>query len=278
MLYDPTRSIKDQYTYKPEIAAQMIKKLLLQIGQDRGVEYEEDRLNEVAKLFLNIVITYEVKSDWLPAIRDVLMYDMNIPRNYIASHFLVNTINTYLNDLKWTPAETIMAGIGQSITQVTPIAVARYASAIANGGTVYDAQIIDKIIDPDGNIVLDKQPVIANQIITNSAYFTAIHKGMEEVTSIENDGTAAEQFSKAKYPIAAKTGTSQRTDLDLENNSWLVTYAPHENPKIVVVVYIQNGYAGARSAHAAIETIEYYLDSLQYVETNQIASDNSLSD
>jgi len=101
---------------------------------------------------------------------------------------------------------------------------------------------------------------------------------MEEVTSIENDGTAAEQFNTAKYPIAAKTGTSQRTDLDLENNAWLVTYAPHENPKIVVVVYIQNGYAGARSANAAIKTIEYYLDSLQYVETNVIASDNSLSD
>ncbi|MBQ6717140.1 MAG: hypothetical protein IJN21_11535, partial [Clostridia bacterium] len=183
-----------------------------------------------------------------------------------------------LNDLKWTPAETIMAGIGQSITQVTPIAVARYASAIANGGTVYDAQIIDKIIDPEGNIVLDKQPVVVNRIITNEAYFAAIHKGMEEVTSIENDGTAAEQFAKAKYPIAAKTGTSQRTDLDLENNAWLVTYAPHENPKIVVVVYIQNGYAGARAAHAAIETIEYYLDSLQYVETNVISSDNSLSD
>ena len=277
-LYDPTRSIKDQYTYKPEIATQMIKKLLLEVGADRGVEYEEDRLDEVAKMLLDIVISYEVKSDWLPAIRDVLMYDMNLPRNYISGHFLVNTINTYLNDLKWTPAETIMAGIGQSITQVTPIAVARYASAIANGGTVYDAQIIDKIIDPEGNIVLDKQPVIANQIITNSAYFTAIHKGMEEVTSIENDGTAAEQFNTAKYPIAAKTGTSQRTDLDLENNAWLVTYAPHENPKIVVVVYIQNGYAGARSANAAIKTIEYYLDSLQYVETNVIASDNSLSD
>ena len=68
------------------------------------------------------------------------------------------------------------------------------------------------------------------------------------------------------------------TELDLENNSWLVTYAPHDDPKIVVVVYIQNGYAGARSAHAAIETIEYYLDSLQYVETNKISSDNSLSD
>ena len=81
------------------------------------------------------------------AIRDILLYDMNLPRNYIASHFMVNTINTYLNDLKWTPAETIMAGIGQSITQVTPIAVARYTAAIANGGTVYDPLIASLAID-----------------------------------------------------------------------------------------------------------------------------------
>lgn len=132
------------------------------MGADRGIEYDDDRLNEVAKSILDIVITYDSKSEWLPAIRDILLYDMNLPRNYISSHFMVNTINTYLNDLKWTPAETIMAGIGQSVTQVTPIAVARYTAAIANGGTVYDAQIIDKVIDADGNIVVQKEPVVAN--------------------------------------------------------------------------------------------------------------------
>ena len=255
----------------------MIKKLFLRVGADRGIEYDDDRLNEVAKSILDIVITYDSKSEWLPAIRDILLYDMNLPRNYISSHFMVNTINTYLNDLKWTPAETIMAGIGQSVTQVTPIAVARYTAAIANGGTVYDAQIIDKVIDADGNIVVQKEPVVANQIVTSQAYFDAIHEGMEEVTSVENDGTAAAQFANSRYKIAAKTGTSQRTKLDLENNAWLVTYAPADDPKIVVVVYIQNGYAGARAAKAAIKTIEYYLDSLQYVETNTISADNSLS-
>ena len=90
---------------------------------------------------LNIVTSYETKQEWLPAIREILLYDVKLPANYISSHFMVNTINTYLNDLKWTPTETIMVGIGQSVTQVTPIAVARYVSAIANNGIVYDAQI-----------------------------------------------------------------------------------------------------------------------------------------
>ncbi|MBR4236454.1 MAG: hypothetical protein IKR85_10420 [Clostridia bacterium] len=277
-LYDPSRSIDDQYTYKPQIAAAMIKRLLQRVAADRGTEYSDEFLDDIATKMLNIVTSYETKAEWLPAIREILLYDVKLPSNYISSHFMVNTINTYLNDLKWTPTETIMVGIGQSVTQVTPIAVARYVSAIANNGIVYDAQIIDKIIDAEGNVVHEKDPVVANRIITSQAYFDAIHKGMEEVTSIENDGTAADQFKNAKYPIAAKTGTSQRTELDLENNSWLVCYAPVEEPKIVVVVYIQNGYAGAYASQAAITTIEYYLDSLNYTEANTIVSDNSLAD
>ncbi|MBQ3761812.1 MAG: hypothetical protein II875_07370 [Clostridia bacterium] len=277
MLYDPDRSIEDQYTYKPQIAAAMIKRLLQQVAADRGIEYEDDYLDEIATAFLNIVTTYDSKAEWLPAIREILLYDLKLPSNYIASHYMVNTINTYLNDLKWTPTETIMVGIGQSITQVTPIAVARYVCAIANNGTVFDAQIIDKVIDANGNIVLEKEPKIVNQIVTSQAYFDAIHEGMREVTSVENDGTAAQQFASAKYKIAAKTGTSQRTDLDLENNAWLVCYAPVDDPQIVVVVYIQNGYAGAYSSQAAITTIEYYLDSLNYTETNTISPDNSLA-
>ena len=101
---------------------------------------------------------------------------------------------------------------------------------------------------------------------------------MREVTAVENDGTAADQFKNARYKIAAKTGTSQRTDLDLENNAWLVTYAPADDPKIVVVVYIQNGYAGAYASQAAITTIEYYLDSLNYTEPVTVQTDDSLAD
>ena len=102
---------------------------------------------------------------------------------------------------------------------------------------------------------------------------------MENVTSTQNEGTAAEQFKNAKYPIAAKTGTAQRTELDVENNSWLVCYAPTEDPQIVVVVYIQNGYAGARSAPAAIKVIEYYLDNMLGGEESSAAlKDNSIAD
>ena len=275
-LYDPDRAINDQYTAKPIFIANAIRETLLEVGADRGIEYDDERLDKAVKSLLDITTQYGQKSDWYQPIREVLLYDMNIPSEYISSHYMVNTFVTYLQDVYWTPNETIMLAIGQSITQVTPVAVARYTCAIVNYGTVYDAQIVDKIISADGEIILDKEPVVANQIDVDRAYYDAIQLGMQQVTSQQNEGTAAAQFAEAKYPTAAKTGTSERTELDVENNAWLVTYAPYDDPKIVVVVYIQNGYAGARAGQAALDVIEYYLDNLGGYESTNVDEEYTL--
>lgn len=277
MLYDPTRDVNDQYTAKPMLAAKAIREKIEDIAIARGTEFPEETVDEVVNTLLLISVSYEQKSDWNRPIRECLQYDLGLPADYISNNYLVNTMVTYLQDIFWVPNETIMCGIGQSITQLTPICVARYVSAIVNGGTVYDAQIVDKIIAADGTIVLDKEPVVANRIETDSTYFELIREGMEDVTSMEDGGTAAKYFQNAKYDIAAKTGTSQRTELDVENNAWLVTYAPADDPQIVVVVYIQNGYAGSHASPAAIEVIEYYLDSLGYSEDTEIAQEYTIA-
>ena len=170
-----------------------------------------------------------------------------------------------------------MCGIGQSITQVTPISMARYVAAVANGGTVYNAQIVDKIVSPTGEIVLEKQPVVANVIEGADQYFAAIREGMEDVSSGE-EGTATAYFAGAKYMPAAKTGTSQRTLLDVENNAWIVAYAPIDNPKIAVAVYVQNGYAGSRAAKAAWHVSDAYLDYMNESLSTTAPGEYTLAD
>ena len=278
MLYDPDNSPTWQNTAKPLLTYEAIKASLTQTISERQMNITNEVMEKAIADLMRIAVSYEKKTDWYRPIREILQYDLGLPADYIASHYMVNTYVTYLADLFWTPNETIMCGIGQSVTQVTPVAVARYGSAIVNGGTVYDAQIVDKIIGPDGQIVIEKQPVVANQINTDQAYYDAIHKGMEEVTDEVAGGTASKYFREARYKIAAKTGTSQRTQLDVENNSWMVAYAPADDPKIVVVCYIQNGYSGAYSSPAVIQTIEYYLDSLQYTESTTVANDYTLAE
>ena len=277
MLYDPANTPNWQNTAKPLITYNAMKRELENVFAERKMEISNEVFEKALTDLMNVPSTYGEKGNWPRPIREILEYDIGLPGTFISGHYMVNTFITYLSDIYWTPNETIMCGIGQSITQVTPIAVARYVSAIVNDGTVYDAQIVDKIIAPDGTVVLDKQPVVANQIYTDAAYFAAIRQGMEDVTDEAAGGTAAKYFEGNRYKIAAKTGTSQRTELDVENNSWMVAFAPADDPKIVVVCYIQNGYAGAYSAWAVKPVINYYLDSLQNVESTAMTEEFTMA-
>ena len=276
-LYDADRAVNDQYTSKPIIAYNLIIAQFKEIAADRGDHYDEDKMAEAAKMILDLADSDLAKDQWTSKIYEILQVELGIPRSYIANHLLGNVFYYMINDLRWTASETIMAAIGQSITQVTPISVARYVSAIANGGTVYNAQIVDKIISPTGEVVLEKQPVVANVIEGADEYLAAIRRGMEDVSAGE-EGTATKYFAGAKYTPAAKTGTSQRTELDVENNAWLVSYAPIDDPKIVVVVYVQNGYAGSHTAKAAWTVSDAYLESLEEKESTVIANENSLAE
>ena len=278
MLYDPENSPTWQNTAKPLLTYTAMKTELEAVFAERKMNVSNEVFEKALNDLMRIAVTYDSKEKWYLPIREILQYDLGLPRQYISSHYMVNTFVTYLADIYWTPNETIMCAIGQSITQVTPVAVARYVSAIVNGGTVYDAQIVDKIIAPDGAVVLEKQPVVANRINTQEAYYQAIRAGMEDVTDEVAGGTAAKFFLDNKYKIAAKTGTSQRTELDVENNSWMVAYAPAENPRVVVVCYIQNGYAGAYSAWAIRPVINYYLDSLGYSESSSMDREFTMAD
>ena len=275
-LYDSDQSIAKQYTSKPLIAYNAIIAKFREIAADRGEVYDEDQMDQAAIHIMNLADSSLAKSEWTAKIYEILQSELNIPRSYISSNLLGNEFYYMINELRWTPSETVMAAIGQSITQVTPISMARYVAAIANGGTVYNAQIVDRIISPTGEIILDKQPVVANVIEGADAYLAAIREGMEDVSSGE-EGTATSQFAGAIYMPAANTGTSQCTELDVENNAWLVTYAPQDNPQIAVVVYVQNGYAGSRTAQAAWRVSDAYLESLNESESTTVISENTLA-
>ena len=129
-------------------------------------------------------------------------------------------------------------------------------------------------------MILEKEPVVANRISTDEIYFDKIREGMNDVASPEEGGTASSYFKNWKYKdvLCVKTGTSERTELDVENNSWMVAFAPIDDPKIVVVSYIQNGYAGSHSSPIIKDIIEYYLDSLEYSESTTTTTENSLAD
>ena len=280
-LYDPTKAMNEasQDTSMPIIVFNAIKKHLRTCGESRNIEYDDERLSVCAKRLMDMAVNYN-ESEWLDNMRTILMEELNMTKEMVYLQSVIGDTYNYMNDIKWGGGQTILTAIGQSVTVVTPIAVARYVCAVANGGYVYNVSLVDSIISPEGEILSQREPQLINQLEDPNNYMDLIRQGMQGV--VDESGTAGKHFKNWKYKanevLAAKTGTAQTTDIDLENNAWFVAFAPYDNPEIAVVSFIPNGYSGGEASPAARDFIEWYLDqeTLRTVDYD-LPSGNSLA-
>ena len=279
-LYDKNKAISaaEQATWRPSIVFNNIKKHLISVGEDYGMTFEEAKLNKCVKRLMDMAVDYN-QGDWLPEIRTILMEELDMPRELVYLQIVAGDTYIMLNEIKWGGSEAIMCAVGQSITAVTPVAVARYVAAIANGGEVYDLRLIDSIISPEGEVISQSSPILASELDCPEEYLQAIREGMKGVVDPEGGGTATKYFSDFSYKdeIGAKTGTAEKTDIDLENNAWMVAFAPYDDPEIAVVVYIPNGYSGAHCSPTIRDVLEYYLDQRLIQTEDFMAPSNSLA-
>ena len=279
-LYDKNKAISaaEQATWRPSIVFNNIKKHLISVGEDYGMTFEEAKLNKCVKRLMDMAVDYN-QGDWLPEIRTILMEELDMPRELVYLQIVAGDTYIMLNEIKWGGSEAIMCAVGQSITAITPVAVARYVAAIANGGEVYDLRLIDSIISPEGEVISQSSPILASELDCPEKYLQAIREGMKGVVDPEGGGTATKYFSDFSYKdeIGAKTGTAEKTDIDLENNAWMVAFAPYDDPEIAMVVYIPNGYSGAHCSPTVRDVLEYYLDQRLIQTEDFMPPSNSLA-
>ena len=262
-LYDPTKAMGEahQDTSQPIIVFNAIKKHLRQCGASRGYEYSDEKLSTAAKRLMDMAVQTD-QSDWIPHMRTILMEELHMTKEMVYSAAIITDTYIYLNDIKWGGQQTILCGIGQSVTTVTPIAVARYVAAVANGGKVYNVSIVDSIISPEGEVLFTTVPQEKNSLVDTGGYLAKIREGMKGVT--DDTGTARAYFRDYAHvsdSIGAKTGTAQVTSIDLENNAWFVCFAPFDDPQIAVVVFVPHGYSGGMASIGARDFVQWYLDN-----------------
>ena len=260
-LYDPSKPMNEanQDTSLPIIVFNSIKRHLRNCGTSRNIEYDDERLSVCAKRLMDMAVNYN-ESDWLDNMRTILMEELNMTKDMVYLQSVIGDTYNYMNDIKWGGGQTILTGIGQSVTVLTPIAVARYVCTVANGGYLYNVSLIDSITSPEGEILSQREPTLIHRLDYADEYLPLIQEGMKGV--VDESGTATKYFRNYPYKddIAAKTGTAQVTSIDLENNSWFVCFAPYENPEIAVACFIPNGYSGSEAAKAPRDFIKWYLD------------------
>ncbi|MBL6592177.1 MAG: penicillin-binding protein 2 [Flavobacteriaceae bacterium] len=146
----------------------------------------------------------------------------------------------------WGASTTISNSIGQGEVLTTPIQLANFAAIIANKGWYISPHFVKNI----ENDSIDKNYKKIKKTLISEKHFDPIIKGMIDVVE---KGTA--QNSKIKgITLAGKTGTAENfikingKRKQLTDHSIFIGFAPAEDPKIAICVFIENGYWGTRWA------------------------------
>lgn len=168
------------------------------------------------------------------------------------------TYNRAYGKNRWYTTFTLSNAIGQGEVLATPIQLANMAAAIGNRGYYYTPHIIKKI----ENDTIDSKYTTPNHTTIDKQNFEPVIQGMYDVY---NKGTA-KYLQVPGIEICGKTGTAENfTRIDgvktqLTDHSIFVAFAPKDDPKIAIAVFVENGYWGSRFAgRIASLMIEKYI-------------------
>jgi penicillin-binding protein 2 len=161
----------------------------------------------------------------------------------------------YYGKNKWKALTVISMAIGQGEIETTPLQMANMTAAIANKGYYFIPHIV-KTIGTDNQI---DQKYRTKQIINiDSANFETIIRGMEEAVN-GGEGSTARIAALKDIIVCGKTGTAQNTH-GKKDHSIFIAFAPKDDPKIAIAVYVENaGFGATYAAPVASLMIEKYL-------------------
>ncbi len=181
-------------------------------------------------------------------------------------------------DQVWFPGETVITGIGQGFTTVTPIQLAHATAVLASRGAAYRPRLVIATEDSVTGEVAELSPVALGQVEIEDAQWQFIHDAMLGVTE-EPQGSGFRAMRGAPYRVAGKTGTAQvfsiaqeeeydeeNVDERLRDHGLFIAFAPAENPVISLAVVVENGGGGASAAApVARAVLDAFFEREEYV-------------
>ena len=157
----------------------------------------------------------------------------------------------------WRLGDTYNTSIGQGDTTVTPLQIAMATAVVANGGTLFQPQIVDKIINSEKELVKDIEPKIIRKDFIDPKNLQVVQKGMREAVIY---GSSRRMFN-LPVEVAGKTGTAQ-FGKNKETHAWFTCYAPYESPEIVLTILVEGGGEGhAGALPVAKEVLKWYFSN-----------------
>lgn len=148
---------------------------------------------------------------------------------------MIPNYNYYTNAFKtWSPLSVISIAIGQGEVTLTPLQIANLGATIANRGYYITPHVVKKV---HGGHLADSL-VTKHKTMVDPKYYELVVAGMRKAVQ----GGTCKSANTSMYEVCGKTGTAQNRGHD---HSAFMGFAPRENPKIAIAVYVENGGFGA---------------------------------
>lgn len=209
---------------------------ILDKASDAGIDVNYNKWREIVLSFgygkkLEIDFPYELKG-WVPEAK-------------------------YFRDLhkqSWNSLNIVSIGIGQGELLVTPLQMASFTAAIANKGYYYVPHLVKKV---ENQGLIDPKYEVKRYVNVDEKHFEPIIEGM--FLAVHGGPGSTARFAKlSDVEICGKTGTAENPHG--EDHSIFIAFAPKDNPKIAIAVYVENsGFGSTYAAPIASLMIEKYL-------------------
>jgi penicillin-binding protein 2 len=144
----------------------------------------------------------------------------------------------------------VASAIGQGTHAYTTTQMARYATTLANSGTIYSLTLVDKLVDSDGNVVMENHAEVAGNVELSDTTWSAIHEGMRAVI------VSKPEYQDLPLAISGKTGTAQESK-SKPSHALFISYAPSDDPTVAMAVRIGNGYSSTNTTLVGRDIYQY---------------------
>jgi penicillin-binding protein 2 len=176
--------------------------------------------------------------------------------------YLANHGSTWLDPIWYPEGDGCNSVIGQGITLVTPIQIANWTAAIANGGTLHTPHVLQKSVTEDGQEeVVEYEPL--NEDFISSEALEIVRKGMWSV--VHSSIGSAKMLRNVGEEVALKTGTAEfgalNEDGEYEHtHAWISGFYPYRDPKYSFVIFFEDGGLSFDSLPYAKEILSWLIN------------------
>lgn len=157
----------------------------------------------------------------------------------------------------WYIGDTYNLSIGQGDLLVTPLQIAAMTAVVANGGTLYRPHVVRGLTNQLDQTETPVQPTVIRESVIPDAHLAIVRQGMRACVT----RGSCRLLNDLPITVAGKTGTAEWRE-DRETHGWFTSFAPAENPKIVLTILVEEG--GEGSGIAAPIARYFYLWWVQY--------------